>query len=52
MTSCPFCESGSIVFTDEKNALFSLVDEAKHQLDEKHRPDGYNMSGNAVGSGA
>lgn len=29
--------------TDEKTALMSLLDEAKHYLDGKHAPAGYNI---------
>jgi len=31
---------------DERNAVFELVDQAKLLLDEKHKPDGYNIGVN------
>lgn len=31
---------------DERNAIFELVNEAKKMLDEKYRPDGYNIGMN------
>ena len=37
--------------TDEKAALFALIDEGKHLLDERFAPDGYNIGIN-VGDAA
>lgn len=32
--------------TDERQALNELLDEAKHLLDDKYHPDGYNVGAN------